>query len=464
LFASDWSLLFRHGRGPITALIALAVGLHAMDVFIVSTVMPTVVADIGGVSFYAWPTTIYMVASILGAASGGPLNARLGARYSQTLAGAIFLIGTLGCGIAPAMAPLILGRAVQGFGGGLLMAQALVLVSRRYEGPARTRMLAAVAGAWTVAALLGPLIGGLFAELGWWRGAFIGGTPLIIGFCGLAWRVLPPGGAAADSPAFPIRRMGLLAGGVICVAAADQFATVAAQISLLVAAGLLLALCVRLDAGAGAAGRLFPSRPLSLNTPVGTAYWIFFLQSVTHSAIGVFLPLLLQTVHGETALVAGYLNAVLAVTWTLGSFLTAGWRGRGEAWAPTLGMLVATLGMAALAWGAWWLPPFAIAIAAGTVGFGFGAANLHLTAATMHLARPGEESITASSMTTVRLLGVAFGAAASGVIANAAGLGHGVNAATVATAVANVYALTALAPGLCVLLTLNFLRLRQRQG
>ena len=75
--ASDWQELFRPDLAAFTVILNLGIGLHAVDVFVISTVMPTVVRDIGGASFYAWSTMLYMVASIVGAASGGPLLRRV---------------------------------------------------------------------------------------------------------------------------------------------------------------------------------------------------------------------------------------------------------------------------------------------------------------------------------------------------------------------------------------------------
>src|ERR1051325_1139008 len=102
---------------------------------------------------------VYMVASILGAASAAPLSTRLGARRGYVLAGLLFLAGSGGCGPSPPMPRLLLARArVSGVGG--------------------------------VPAWLGPLVGGVFSEIGWWRGAFLFTLPIIAGFTLLAWRAI----------------------------------------------------------------------------------------------------------------------------------------------------------------------------------------------------------------------------------------------------------------------------------
>src|SRR6476660_371621 len=85
-----WIEVLRHGRALPTIVLSSAIALHAVDVFVISTVMPAVVAEIGGAGFYAWATMVYMVASILGAASAAPLSTRLGARRGYVLAGLLF--------------------------------------------------------------------------------------------------------------------------------------------------------------------------------------------------------------------------------------------------------------------------------------------------------------------------------------------------------------------------------------
>ena len=122
--ASGWREVTQ-GTGLVRlALILSCVSLHAMDVFVIATILPSVVADIGGVAFYAWPSALYIVASILGAASGGILAANMGLRRALTVAASVYLLGALICASAPHMAIFLAGRAAQGLGGGLMVSLA----------------------------------------------------------------------------------------------------------------------------------------------------------------------------------------------------------------------------------------------------------------------------------------------------------------------------------------------------
>lgn len=470
-----WAELFRGERAVYTVVLNLGIALHAIDVFVIASIMPTVVGDIGGAAFYAWATMLYMVASILGTAGGGLLKAALGARRGYALGGLIFLLGTAICGLSPTMAVLLAGRLVQGVGGGLLLSQALALVSELYPPEVRTRILALISAIWGVAALIGPLLGGVFAEIGWWRGAFWSTVPIILAFTALAWAFLPRQAAPGRFPRFPIRRLGMLALGVLSAGlagsapdllggagaagkpAAAGIPMLALQGMLLAAALLLLLRSFRLDAAAET--RLFPPRPLAPGTPVGAAYWIFLLFSVTHTTLGMFLPLALQVLHGVGELAAGYSVAVFALSWTAASFAAAGWRGRAERAAIIGGPALAALCLALLTLTVADGPAAPIYGLVIGIGLGIGAGNLHLMAVTMRIAEPGHESLTASSIQTVRVLGISLGAAGAGLAANAAGLGHGLDPENVRRAVLWVYGLATLAPTAGAVMALRLLRM-----
>ena len=188
---TGWSDMFRGIRGVYTILLNVGIGVHAIDIFVITTVMPAVVAEIGGVEFYAWTTMLYMVGTIVGAASGQHARALLGRRKGYVASGLIFLVGALGCALAPNMAILLLFRTVEGIGGGLLMSQSMTLVNDLYTGRLRTRVLAAITTTWSIAAVIGPLIGGFWGNFGIWRGAFLTTSVLTLLFILAAWKVVP---------------------------------------------------------------------------------------------------------------------------------------------------------------------------------------------------------------------------------------------------------------------------------
>src|SRR5262245_24642125 len=98
----SWTEVFRGRFGVYTLLLNIGILFFAVDNFLINTLMPSIVADIGGLAFYAWAMMLYLVGSIMGAASYGPLRARIGGRRSLAAGGAVFSLGALGCSIAPA--------------------------------------------------------------------------------------------------------------------------------------------------------------------------------------------------------------------------------------------------------------------------------------------------------------------------------------------------------------------------
>lgn len=484
--AGGWFDLFRNGLGIYTLTINLAMAMHAIDVFITAAVMPKVVKDIGGISFYTWPTTLYMISSIIGAASNAPLRAIFGTRRAYILASLTFLFGSIGCALAPTMLVMLIARTVQGWGGGLLISLSMALVQSSYPESLRKRALAFISSTWGVAALLGPAVGGLFAEHGFWRGAFWFNVPIVAIFMAGAWIKLP-GHSPEDGttvPRFPYRRLLMLTVGVCAVSLAGEvfeglslfgfdpkapsflsFA-VPLQIAFIVVAILAVKRTIALDRPGRIANssRLLPSQPLSLATSTGLGGWVMLISSMTHSVIGAYLPLALQVVRGTSDSVAAYIMACLAVAWTVASVGTSHFQGKSARACITIGLLLSTIGLVVLTLtiqsGSLWV----IALADSLVGIGLGTTNLHLVAAVMRYSTKGEEGLTASSIPTIRSLGISFGAAGAGVIANSSGLGQGADAGSISTAIHWVLGLGCALPLVAALFAMFFVRLINRHG
>jgi MFS family permease len=459
--AASWSALF-HGRHlAYTALLTLGVGAHAFGIHLVATVLPSVVDDIGGAAFYAWATMLYIMASIMGTACGGRLKAVLDLRRGYMIGVLVVLAGWVGCAVAPHIVALLLARAVQGFGSGLLVALAYSMVSEFYAEALRARVLSAISGIWGVAALLGPMVGGVFAAHGWWRGAFWAAIPILVLLVGLAWQVLPSQAGQGVAGAFPAVRLALLGIGVLCVGASGQISPIVWRWALLGSAVVLVGCAFHLDSSAN--NRLFPSQPLSLKTLVGTASWIFFLFGTTTSLVTVFMPLVLHVLHGISLLSAGYINALLSLTWTVLALCSASLRDRHVRrviWLGPLLMLCGTVGLKVYVVNG---PLPILGVFVALIGAGIGLCFAHISSWTMAAARPGEGALTASAIPTIQSLGIAFGAAAAGLVANAAGLALGIAPETVASAASWVYQLAIIPPAVMTVLAGRLLWLHRRR-
>jgi MFS family permease len=458
--AASWSALFRGRHLAYTLLLTLGVGVHAFGMHLVATVLPSVVADIGGTAFYAWATMLYIMASIMGTACGGLVRARLDLRRGYVAGASVVLFGWFGCAVAPHIAVLLVARAIQGVGSGLLVALAYSMVSEFYPEGQRARVLSAISGIWGIAALLGPMVGGVFAAGEWWRGAFWAAIPILILLCGMAWYILPAVDMHRTTGGFPALRLTLLGIGVLCVAMSGHVATLVLRLVLIVSAVGLVGLAFRLDAQA--ANRLFPSQPLSLSHVVGTASWIFFLFGTTTSLVTVFMPLILHVLHGISLLNAGYINALLSLSWTILALWSASLSGRQVHRTIAFGPLLILAGVVGLRVCVIAGPLLVLAVFVALVGAGIGVCFAHISSWTMAAARAGEEAITAASIPTIQSLGIAFGAAVAGLAANVAGLTAVVSPATVAPAAGWVY-LLGIAPAFAsVILSARLLWLHRR--
>src|SRR6266700_8027672 len=109
--SASWSALLHGRRLAYTLLLTLSIGVHALGMHMLATVLPSIVADLGGATFYAWATLLYTIASIIGTVCGGFVTARLNLRRGY-IVGALVLLGcSVGCAMAPHIAVLLLARA-----------------------------------------------------------------------------------------------------------------------------------------------------------------------------------------------------------------------------------------------------------------------------------------------------------------------------------------------------------------
>jgi MFS family permease len=456
----SWSEIFRNGLGLYSALVIGGIAMNATQMLVIAIIMPTIVRDVGGASFYTWAAMLYTIGAILGGASTATLWGRLGARRAYTLGAGVFTLGTLGCALAPDIGSLIAARGVQGWAGGLVSGSGMALITSLFDSRLRTRIIAISQGTFTACHLSGPIVGGMFAAMQWWRGSFWMMAPLMLAFAGLAYWKIPDRLSRESSPGraagVPFLRLGTLTAGVLCVAASGSIAGAAPRVLMIATAISLVGLTFRLDRHA--ADNLFPRSALSLNAPIGLALWILALHGMTQTSVTLFLPLLLQVVHRVSPVVINFLSIVISLGWTSATFTVSGWSGKRERVALASGPVIATTGLAALTAVAL-LPGLALmTVSAFLMGIGIGTYNVHLVARAMDSVASGEHRSTAAALSSVRSIGTAFGAAIAGVVANVAGLGDATDPGAVGHAVSSVYMFCCVPFGVAALMMFRFVR------
>jgi len=420
--SQGWSMLLRREWFAPLAVLLGGILLHSMNVLMLATVLPTIVGELGGAPLMSLPSTAFLASSIIAATCAGLGTATFGARDTYAVGAAVFTAGAIVIALAPAMEWVIAGRFVQGFGGGLIAGVAYVLVRSTFPEAAWARVIALLSGMWSVAILVGPLAGGVFAKYGQWRGSFVMVAAIAAVLALGAFRVLPAARSTAKRSAFPGARLALVCAAIAGSSSAAVAPSPVAKALLIVLAIVLLAAMLRLDRKTSSP--LLPSDAFSFSTPTGLGLWLLVLVAVAYSPLQIFIPAFLQSLHGLDPLTAGYGVACASLGWTVAALLVAGanelWRDRLIVLGPLI-MLVSLIAAGVLAD----LHALLLCAAILGIGTGIGLCWAFVAQRTMSGARKGEEAVAAASVPTVQQMGFALGAALSGLAANAAGFATG---------------------------------------
>lgn len=422
----SWRELLGQHLGTSTVL-AGGVAMYATNEFLTVSLLPSTIAEIGGDRLYAWVVTLYLVGSVVAATTVNSILRRFGARSSFLLGLAVFGVASVACAVAPTMQVLIAGRTLQGVAGGTLAGLGYALINAALPRELWTRGSALVSAMWGVATVVGPAMGGLFAQFGLWRWAF-GAMAVLAALLAI---LVPPVLAASDTSPdpstgrplrVPVKSLLLVGAAALAVSVAQLPHNAVAVTALLVAGVVLVAAFVVVDRRSLATvlpSSVFGSGPLK---------WIYLTLAVLMMAVMVdtYVPLFGQRLGNLTPVAAGFLGATLAIGWTVSEIVSASLSN------PRVidrVVLVAPLLMASgLAFGAVTqradASPGRIAVWAGALliaGTGIGMAWPHLSVRAMDsVDDPSESGAAAAAINTVQLISAAFGAGLAGVVVNSA--------------------------------------------
>jgi MFS family permease len=420
--SGSWADVLGEGRLPRFALICLGVWLNAADSLITATIMPSVGRSLGGYPYFGWATAGYLLGSVLAGASSGVLALRFGLRSATAAAALLYAAGCALSAVAPEIFGFLAGRILQGIGGGWVVGLCSVAIGLQFANRLLPRVYSAISSVWGIAVLVGPLLGGLFADAGFWRAVFWAFAVQGVAVAAAA-RIMLPAEATDGHGAVAWRQLGLIAIGVTLIALADlagDFARTAALTALGVAAFLL---ALRLDGRSTV--RLLPRGSGDLRTPHGAGYATMFLLNAAAMGLPVYGPAILQTLRGLSALFAGYVVGAEALFWTAASLPVAGLTGRWPGRLIRLGVVTVFVGLSLcalvfddshLVWAV---------IACGVVGSGFGLSWAFISQGILGVLADEERAIGGAGIATVRLTGAAAGAAMAAAIANLVGFAGG---------------------------------------
>ncbi len=160
----------------------------AFEAMAVTTVMPSVARDLDGFALYALAFAAPLASGVVGMVAAGMWSDRTGPRGPLLTSMSLFSLGLLICGTAPSMEVLIVGRVVQGLGGGALTVGLYVVVGLLYPSAHQPAVFASFAAAWVLPSLFGPGLAALVAGAVGWRWVFTGTIVLVL----LAWVLMTP--------------------------------------------------------------------------------------------------------------------------------------------------------------------------------------------------------------------------------------------------------------------------------
>ncbi len=415
-----WRDLISPTLAPRAALVMLGVWLNAADALVTATIMPSVARDLGGAAYYGWAVAFYLTGSILAGASTGQLSHRLGLRPAMVLAALAYAAGCTLSAASPSIETFLLGRVLQGIGAGWLVGFCYVAIGVVFPEALWARMFGATAAVWGIASILGPLVGGLFASAGFWRGAFWMFAAQGALFALACLVLLPARRDVADLRPLAWRTLAILAGAILLIAAADVIGGVLIPVVLLAIGMALLALAARVNAWPSE--RLLPPEAAYPTSVAGAGYAMIFAMEVATVVITVYEAAILQSVYRVSPLVAGYAVSVMAVGWTAAAILVSNQPERRHGALIVAGATVILAGCvlmsAAIArWSLAWI------VAAGAIiGIGFGLSWSLATSRILRALPPEDRAIGSAAVPTTQLIGGAVGAAAAGAVANLLGL------------------------------------------
>ncbi|MBM3531628.1 MAG: MFS transporter [Alphaproteobacteria bacterium] len=420
--ASSWSELFERRNATALVTLSLGVALHAFNGFLVATALPTAVIEIGGVQLLSWAFTVYLVFAIIGGAGAARLKQMAGGRQAMIVSALVFLAGTLIAGMAPSMPVLLAGRALQGVGEGVISALCYILIPELFPSRLIARVFGVEAMVWALGAFGGPLISGVLTEALSWRMAFFVNVPVVALFLILVVRVVPPDASVpeAKAKAVPLGRLAGCAIGIMMVAVAAISGDVgAASLLILSALAILVGVFV---ADRRRPDRLFPSDAFAFTTTVGAGLWMILLMPIAHASSSVYLNITIQHLWGYGPTVAGFVHAMMALSWSGSALIFAGIDDPGRRLVLIrLGPVLIVAGLLGTVLAIAYDMPRALLPCQIVIGTGFGGNWAFLSQAIMEAARPGERDAATTMLQVVLSSGFALGSAIAGLVANLAG-------------------------------------------
>jgi MFS family permease len=405
-------------RRMVTVALILVTALASFESTVVSTAMPTIIGDLGGLPLYSWVFSIYLLTSTVMMPVYGRLADIYGRRRILLIAISVFLAGAITCGFAQSMPQLIAARALQGLGAAGLIPIALTVSGDLYSLSERAKIQGLFSGVWGIASLVGPLIGAWMTMSLGWRSIFTINIPLGLIALALVGTKMIESRVNLPDP-LDLAGAASLAAGVTALLFAVLHRPGAGgmglplRLTLVALAAVALGLFARLQTR-----RAHPLIPPGLFRQMKTAspYLGGVLMGTTIYGVDTFVPLFVQGARGGTAGAAGAVVTPLVFMWAISAAIGArlvvrfGFRKTAQ-W----GAILILTGLAALVAAAWlnasvpW-----ISAACAIVGAGLGPSSISQVLAIQNVVSERQRGVATSLVPFFRTIGGSIGVGALG--------------------------------------------------
>ena len=340
-----WPDLLSGRHLAIVLVMASGVLLYAMNLYFTAALMPSIVADIGGQQYYAWVTTAFVISAIIASLFVSRILDWKGSALAYVTAFIVFALGAAANAASPTMELLIIGRIVQGLGGGLLAGLGYAVIRAALPERHWARATGVVSAMWGVGTLFGPALGGVFAELGLWRWSYgvLAVVSLLFGIIAqhAFGRVV---GSGRRSPV-PVASLIPL---VLATVAISFSAIVPIGWPTLVMVGMgLVLLWLFIVVERRAKETILPHNTYRRGNSLK---WVYLTVAALSAGVMVenFIPLFGQQLAGLSPLIAGFLGAVLSLAWVIAQLFVVSVKNEsGRRRAIRVGPLLLTAGLIA---------------------------------------------------------------------------------------------------------------------
>jgi len=405
-------------RPLVLAAVMAANFMIAIEATIVSTAMPQIVAQLGGLSLYSWVFAAFLLTQTATTVVFGKLSDLAGRKRVMLIGIAIFLFGSILCGFAWSMPSLIVFRLAQGVGAGAVQPTAMTIVGDLYSVHERAKIQGWLASVWALSAVLGPLAGGLIIQHFSWAWIFWMNVPLgalaIAGFAAYLHEKRVAGRGKIDHLSAGIFTVAIAA---IMVDLTELSTSGRLQIGLTtLVAAIAVALFVMQE-------RRSPEPMISLDLwgrrPIAAANGASLLTGMVMIGLTTFLPVFVQGVTQQSPLVAGFALSVMVLGWPIGA--TAGVRGFrrfGVRSVLRLGGLLVPAGAVIFVFLNRESSPIVAGLGSLVVGLGMGLSSSASIILIQEIVDWSERGSATASFLFARSLGSTFGATVFGVVLN----------------------------------------------